>query len=184
MDSIVLTDICECWGDGEKCAHIESFSEAASVVLEKIGHEPGISLEIEGDFKDKCSIQWGEISDSIRGMWADEQEAVEKGACGIACMLVYKLTDYKVIERGVKTSGFDFWLAKKTYSDELDDSLNVFPGDGRLEVSGLLQSSETNTIQSRLKKKQKQIKQSDSMSLPAYIAIVEFASPKALLKNE
>ena len=57
---------------------------------------------------------------------------------------------------------------------------HLFNHAARLEISGILKESRTNTIEKRLKDKMKQTEQSDETCLPAYISIIEFGKPKAL----
>ena len=91
-------------------------------------------------------------------------------------MLAINETEYTIIERSCKGDGFDYWLGKK------DDGL--FNHAARLEISGILQESATNTVEKRLKIKIKQTEQSDESRLPAYISIVEFGKPKAIFKKK
>lgn len=100
----------------------------------------------------------------------DLQEATERGACGIAIVLVQELTGKIVIERSKKGPGFDYWLG------DSDDDL-LFSGKARLEVSGIL-SGTAGQIEGRLKQKKDQIRPSDRLA-PGYIAIVEFGAPMA-----
>jgi hypothetical protein len=53
----------------------------------------------------------------------------------------------------------------------------------KLEISGISKSSKTNKLDYRMTKKKKQVQKSDHLVKKAYISIVEFGTPKALLKR-
>jgi hypothetical protein len=96
-------------------------------------------------------------------------EATERGASAIAFLLMLQLTDYTVIERSRKGTGFDYWLGHK------DDM--IFQRAARLEISGIL-SGTAQTVDTRVAQKKKQTRRSDG-ALPAYIVVVEFGAPTA-----
>ena len=60
----------------------------------------------------------------------------------------------------------------------------MFAPKARLEVSGIAQETENNTIGNRFSKKVQQVSASDTTNVPAYISIVEFSSPKALFNKK
>jgi len=145
-------------------------SEAGGYCLQKNSHNPGSTLSIQGLFDKSCRIYWKyNVSDQIKNSYADEQEAVEFGACGIAISTIVKLTRYTVIKRSCKGTGFDYWLGEK-------ESDLPFEGNARLEVSGIMRGTEEE-IKKRIKIKIDQTKQSDHLSIPAIIAITEFSHP-------
>src|SRR5271167_4337074 len=63
--------------------------------------------------------------------YSPQEEATENGAVGVAILLVDRLTDYHIVQRSWKKTGFDYWLGFK-------DAV-VFQGCARLEVSGIRQ---------------------------------------------
>ena len=79
------------------------------------------------------------------------------------------LTDYQVIQRSPKTTGFDYWLGEKGQS-------YPFQKKARLEVSGILKGTNAQ-VNRRLKEKFNQVKKSDITDLPAVVVIVEFSQP-------
>jgi hypothetical protein len=93
----------------------------------------------------------------------------EYGAYCIAFLIIHHLTDYKVIRRSKRKTGFDYWLGKKETDYPFTDA-------ARLEVSGILKGKNAEITQ-RIKAKQEQVKQSDSSQLPAYIIVTEFKQP-------
>lgn len=129
----------------------------------------GTSLQVYGDTKIDYNLIWDNIfDDQLDKTWADQFYATEHGAICLAVMLALKLTDFTIIERSARKNGFDYWLGKK------GDIL--FQKKARLEISGIFNGSEKE-VNARYKVKIKQTNQSDSLNLPAYIAIVEFSNP-------
>jgi hypothetical protein len=55
---------------------------------------------------------------------------------------------------------------------------DLFQRKARLEVSGILRG-DTRRINSRVREKMEQTKQSDQLSIPAYIAVIEFSTPRS-----
>jgi hypothetical protein len=87
----------------------------------------------------------------------------------VAILLIRALTGYTVIERSRKGTGFDWWLGAED---------NLFQGKARLEVSGILRGT-TRRIDSRIKARMGQTRQSDQLALMAYVVVVEFGTPRA-----
>jgi hypothetical protein len=106
--------------------------------------------------------------------YADLGEATERGAYGIAILLVMHLAGFKVVQRSVKGTGFDYWLG---FADALP-----FQDKARLEVSGILNGNE-GVISSRLRIKIEQTRKSDRLNIPAYVVIVEFGNPLSRVKT-
>ncbi|ABX04034.1 MAG TPA: hypothetical protein DEF47_18125 [Herpetosiphon sp.] len=153
--------------------------EACSIRLEDQRHSRGVQLSVERrcDTKSDHSFvieDWDEITPRHLAAWTDEEYTTEHAACGIACLLAVELTDYTVINRSRKGTGFDYWLAKQ----DGDDILPFDKHDARLEVSGIRQGSGKD-IENRVKLKLRQTNPSDSMQMPAYVVVVEFSQPTA-----
>jgi hypothetical protein len=148
-------------------------AQAASVCLEEQGHSIGVEFKVTGDFEENYKLHWEEPTDQIRRCWNDHEVATEHGAYGMAFLLVRKLTEFTVIERSRKGTGFDYWLGTEE---------QLFKNKARLEVSGIRRGDER-AIKARVKKKINQTKPSDG-SLPAFIIIVEFSKPvSAMVKK-
>src|ERR1700680_191776 len=78
-------------------------------------------------------------------------------------------TIYTVVERSRKGTGFAWWLGTED---------NLFQGKARLEVSGILRGT-TRRINSRIKARIGQTRQSDNLALTAYVVVVGFGTPLA-----
>ncbi len=144
----------------------------AAICLEERRHRRGVMMEVSGSFSVTFSLQWSKTTDQMRREFSDPDEATEDGACGIAILLVGQLTEFQIVRRSWKGPGFDYWLGKKT------DTL--LQNAARLEVSGI-RSGDAKNIQARCRQKVEQTKKSDSLRLPAFIVIVEFGGPAAVM---
>lgn len=147
-----------------------ALAESAAVCLEDRAHQIGVNLRIAGMKAEVFQLEWPSVDEQQRRCYKDLQEATERGAYGVAILVVKEVTGKVVIERSKKGLGFDYWLG------EDDDDL-LFSGKARLEVSGMLSGS-TGQIATRVKQKKDQIKPSDHLA-PGYVAIVEFGEPTA-----
>lgn len=161
-----VPDLTKSWGQ-------EKF-DATLICLDHNKHKSPVTLKVEGQDRIDFILNWkNRITLRIRNTWKDLQEVTEKGAEGIAVLLVAHLTQYKIIQRSAKGTGIDYWMSEK-------DSILPFQNSARLEISGLLNKNDSDFRQ-RIKQKKKQTEQSDNTNIPAYIAVVEFESPKATL---
>jgi hypothetical protein len=150
-------------------------AQACAVCLQERRHISGICrLATRGAFEASYRLVWPEVGDQILRQWNDEQEATEEGAVGIAILFITHRTEYQVVLRSRKGTGFDYWLGRK------DDSL--FQSSARLEVSGI-RVGMPREIARRVESKIQQTKRSDESfgTLPAFVVVVEFGAPVAVV---
>jgi hypothetical protein len=149
------------------------FAEAAAVCLTFSGHKSGVRLKIEGDFVEEYQLEWTqEIGQLEKTSWADMKEAVEYGATALALLLVNELTDFDSFKREDQFQGTDF---------ELSQSKKVNPTieNAKLEISGILTETTENTLNIRVKLKERKIKKRGNLNQLVYVIVVEFGTPKA-----
>ncbi|MEL6257115.1 MAG: hypothetical protein AAFR87_34290 [Bacteroidota bacterium] len=152
-------------------------AEGGAYCLEAQGHASGVLLELSGAFEEKVKVLWPEqVNNQIIRAWADSQEATEFGAIAVAILILQSLTNYTVIERSFKGTGFDYWLGVGEYDE---NRLPFEQRKARLEVSGIWRESKSNTIDARIELKKQQVKKSDDLNLPVLIIVVEFKTPKS-----
>jgi len=151
-------------------------AQAAAVCLEEQGHSNGVPMTIDGQFETTFSMFWSPTTNQVKKCWGDLEVTTEHGAYGVAILLVLKLTEYRVIERSRKGTGFDFWLGRPERSDPL------FQGKARLEVSGI-RNGDNKAIDDRVKSKIKRFDEFKS-TLPAIIVVVEFSNPRSRIVNK
>lgn len=152
-----------------------ALAQAAAVCLEDQEHTVGVSLSVSGVFTKSFAVHWPEVSDQTRRCYNDPEEATEWGACGVAILLVLALTDYTVVERSRKGTGFDYWLGHE------DDDL-PFQHKARLEISGI-RNGNNSAIDRRVKQKLLQTVPTDG-PLPALIVVVEFGNPLSKVRQK
>ncbi len=156
-----LPGITEAWG--------KLLCEASAFCFECQNHSKGVELKVRGMSTTSFSVYWDTtVTDQLRDAWNDEQDLTEFGACGIAILLILKLTSFTVIQRARKGTGVDYWLGYK-------NAERPFQNAARLEVSGIL-SGDASAVRTRVNKKIRQTKPSDG-TLPAFIVVVEFSEP-------
>jgi hypothetical protein len=161
--------------EGYPCLVSESGARlawAGAICLEERKHKRGVLLVVSGDYKASFSLGWPKTSPQVRREWSDPQEATEDGACGVAILLVDALTEYHIVQRSWKSTGFDYWLGPKKKTTRL------LQKTARLEVSGIRVGT-ANTISKRVKERATQTERSDHLNLPAFVVVVEFGTPVA-----
>lgn len=70
-----------------------AMAEAAAVCLDDCGHGTPARLTVDGTEHRVYDLKWPLADDQTRRTWADEQEATEQGACGIAILVVRKYSE-------------------------------------------------------------------------------------------
>jgi len=146
-------------------------------------HSSGVKLRVEDENNtDYYSLIWSNDKIDHEAIFRsyNKDDATECGAEAIALMLSIQRTEYTAVERAITTTGIDYWLGFKNRNPNYP-----FHRASRLEISGIMTESITNTISSRVKRKIKQTKPTDYTSFPIYVIIVEFSKPYAImvLKN-
>ncbi len=153
--------------------------EACLICLHDQQHSSGVSLVVKGITETTFQLQWEEsVTEQMQRAWKDLLVATEIAAYGIAFLLIDTLTDYTVIEKSVKMTGFDYWLTDKQNLVRSSEEF-VVPKEARLEVSGILQAKSKLTVRARVRQKLNQTMVSDKSGFPAYVIVVEFSIPEA-----
>jgi hypothetical protein len=150
------------------------YSEACVVQLEELSHQSSVSLKVLGDNLTTFNLLWS--SSPVTKGWKATAKLTENAATAIAFFLIVELTEYSVIEESRIGTGIDYWLGYDE-SHELYDEDNFL--NARLEISGI--RNDYAGVTARINKKLKQTRPSDYTGLPAYIIVVEFSSPIAVL---
>ncbi len=148
-------------------------AESCAVCLEEQRHTPGVVLEIRGLADAESQLRWKTLASGISDTYADAEVATEYGAIAIALLTVKAITDYTVVRRSMKGTGFDYWLSRAGEPP--------YRHDARLEISGL-RAADGRRLQARIRQKARQTDRSDGV-LPALIAVVEFSHPISFLQR-
>lgn len=150
--------------------------ENSTVMLHQAGHMSPTKTNISGILEQTNQLLWEDnYTEQMARTHADTQEATELAAVCISIAVCQHVTEYTVIERSRKGTGFDYLLG--------NDNEQFLP-KARLEISGIAKETLTNSIESRYKQKMSQVTVSDDTNLPAYISIVEFSNPKVLFNKK
>lgn len=141
----------------------------AAICLEFNDHSSPVRLLVDGEFSRRIALHWSKATDQQKRNWADLQDATENGACGVAILLIKKLTGLTVVERARKREGgHDYWLGQ-------EDDDPYFQKKDRLEVSGILNGNE-DQINARVKQKLAQVEAFWPIK-SCNIIVTEFAGP-------
>lgn len=149
-------------------------AEAAAVALTLNGHKSETILKFRGEEEIDFKIEWTEKTgkDVMKG-WADQRETAEYGAIGITVLVLPEVSDYNYFEKANQGNGFDFWVDEQKIVEGKMIRQNK---NTRLEVSGILKESKTNSVKKRMVIKKKQVKKGNFTN-PALISIVGFGEP-------
>jgi hypothetical protein len=148
-------------------------AEAAAFCLDHHSHLTPVVFAVKGGVSIFGILAWDPVTKQHKATYADVPEATEWGASGIAILVATRLAGVWFVQRSAKGSGVDYWLGNES------DDVGLFQKKARLEVSGILVGTNSE-MQRRPKRKLAQTAPSDSTSLPAYVAIVEFGAPQTL----
>lgn len=150
----------------------ENLYENCIVALHNSKHDSPVTLNVKGLKNCDYNILWDDIyNDQLRRTYNDDQSVTERGAIAISVLLALIQTNYTIIERSRKGTGFDYMLG--------DAQDTLFTPKARLEISGIMNETGSNTLEKRYNQKSTQTDKTDHLKLPAYISVVEFSTPKA-----
>lgn len=157
----------------------QGLTENCIVALESIPHESGCEINISGLHNGKIQLNWNTIVN--KNGYKEEKKYTEKGAEALSFFLAMEYTEYEILEEAIIGTGVDYWLGYG--EDHKDyDPLNFF--NARLEVSGILRETSSNSFSKRISQKKMQTNASDSAGIPAYVSIVEFSTLKAHISKK
>lgn len=156
----------------------EAYGKRCSVALEEMKHSSETPLNTDGSISESFSVKWN-VQKNKAG-FRETKKNVELGAVALSFLLLNKVTGYDTFYEAFQGEGVDYWISFPEDHPDYDE-LNFM--NLRLEVSGINKESSTNTIEKRAREKEQQSKLSDSSSTDAYISVIEFGTPKAILKK-
>ena len=170
-------------------------AQAGAVCLESQGHNNGVPLTVRGSFNNSYRLAWVPVTRQAIRTWSDDDEATEDGAASISVLLANREIGQQVILRCRKSTpqnptGFDYWLgddnadkmsdAERAATESLADILanGNLVARSRMEVSGIRNGNDS-IVQTRVRRKLRQMNPSDTTGLPGYATVVEFGQPLA-----
>lgn len=157
----------------------QGLTENCIVALESIPHYTGCELAVTGLHTGKVPLNWS--TKVNKNGYKEPVKYTEKGAEALSFFLATRYTEYEIVQESTIGTGFDYWLGygknHKNY-----DPLNFF--NARLEISGILKETTSNSLTRRIAEKKKQTNVSDKMCIPAFISVVEFSKLKAHISKK
>lgn len=147
-----------------------SLAQAAAVCLQSQGHPQGVLLVVAGVVTASLPMTWRHANDQARRSWANEIDATEDGAAGVAILLARHSLGYIVTSRSRHGTGFDYWLDRDAKTQPLHDAI-------RMEVSGI-RTGTASAVTKRIRQKLSQM-QAGGIAAPGYAIVVEFGHPQA-----
>jgi hypothetical protein len=152
-----------------------TYLEAARVCLDR-HHQPPAQFTIRnGTSEMEAVAEWDPADDRIRGAWANEVDATEKGAYACVVAAVELSEGLYAVRRAETRTGADYYIGPaKAGTEDLEDCL-------RLEVSGT-DTGHSSALEGRLREKVEQTLRGNS-NLPAMAGVVGFRAKLILLEH-
>ena len=166
-DAVIRLDASNCAFEALTPHYGAMCCEAASFCFEQHRHSVPTRAALNGCDTPHAHFHWTSPPAQAAATYRDRDVAAEQGAYAVAIAVLNQFHGYKVIERSVKGTGFDFWIG--TTADSLP-----FQNKVRLEVSGIFEGQ--SRVNARLKSKLKQMAPSDQ-SGSGFAVVAEFGSP-------
>ncbi|MEK7257128.1 MAG: hypothetical protein AAB316_20400, partial [Bacteroidota bacterium] len=135
----------------------------------------GVTLKVEGDFETFFVLDWQYVSK--RGGWKEPRDLAENAAIAIGFLLIFNLTNYRVVEQAIIGTGFDYWLGYKEDSQHFDPDNYL---NASLEVSGINRGSRGKMTQ-RIRQRLRRVGLSALLNIPGYIAVTELSQPISII---
>jgi hypothetical protein len=147
-----------------------AYAEAAIVCLGRHHHSPQRVFLKDNLTEMGCTVEWKAADERTLDGWANEHDATEYGAYGLALAAIELTRGMVAVRRAETRTGADYYLGLPGSADaDLETSL-------RLEVSGTDLGND-DAIQTRLREKLRQAERGSS-NLPALATVVGFAALK------
>ncbi|HKV12581.1 MAG TPA: hypothetical protein VJ725_30835 [Thermoanaerobaculia bacterium] len=149
-----------------------NYARACAVCLEEAGHPAQCIVTITGSFARQFLLIRPDLTDQIRSAHADLFRATEDGSCGLAILVVAKLTNLEVLRQSSRKNGFDYVLVPR--------GSFLFQNRVRLEVTGTRTSKTERELELLVEEKRRRFdKFGDQGIPPAIIVVVDFGRPLA-----
>ena len=161
--------------------------KSAMVCLNHHQHQSGVQLYVEPEKIGFCTLHWtGHVTIEMLRQYAGTTaklrnyapttRTIDDATCAIALLFIRDNTEYTAFEKATIGTTVDYYLRNQATDSDL-----IFNNTARLEISGILQTTPTNTMQGRLRQKQRRLVDE---GLQTFIVIVEFSQPGLLMSSE
>ncbi|MDF2434140.1 MAG: hypothetical protein JWP44_3771 [Mucilaginibacter sp.] len=174
MDIFIIEDL-KFFADQFSPIHCDFLAENCIVALEKHGHASGCEVALVNEAQaEQFAVAWSK--GVIEAGYKESTKITERAAEAVGFYLSRRNTSYHILEEAIIGTGIDYWLG---YDENhvLYDERNFLKA--RLEISGIDEETPSNNLKRRIGEKKEQTAKSDDLGIPAYIAVIEFSTPKA-----
>jgi len=155
------------------------FGTGASYCFRRSRRSGPIVLRLRYERRDDAlTVGVHRITAAVKRAFADEPDAAEHGAYGVALLVAATQMRLRFAARSFKGTGFDFFMYAPDAPTDTDD--DIFAGTWGLEATGILKGDDTE-IKKRLKLKREQVALAAKVR-PVLIAVVEFSRPIAIFE--
>ena len=158
---------------GVTAAIASTYLEAAAVCLQR-HHSNPIDINIKHINELVATAKWDQPDETSIRAWANEIDATEAGAYGVALAAVEVCDGLVAYARAETRTGADYYLG------QAGTDLSDLECSHRFEVSGISLADEAK-INTRLRRKIAQVK-AGSSNLPAIAAVVGFSTKTVLME--
>jgi hypothetical protein len=84
--------------------------DAIVTTMHRAGHPEIVSMLLSGDQTKQIVLEWEDtFSEQIDRTFKKDSSMIDAAAVGVSCLLAKEETDYTVVERAYKGSGFDYY---------------------------------------------------------------------------
>lgn len=148
----------------------------AAVALDKFHKDSNTEIEfaIDGVVL-TANLHWD--SNFSKAAMKEMTEAANQGGVAMAMFVMSVLQDYSYVEQSEIGEGVDYRFMK---DEPADDDLNFLEDPHYVEVSGVLEESRTNTLNTRIKIKHDQINRGSRKDEESSVIVTLFSYPKTV----
>jgi len=148
----------------------------AAVALDRFHTNSNAEIEflIDGVVK-TANLNWD--SNFSKAAMKEMTEAANQGGVAMAMFVMSILEDFKYVEQSEIGEGVDYRFMK---NEPKDDDLNFLENPHYVEVSGILEESNSNTLNGRIKIKHNQIKRGARRDEESSVIVTLFRQPKTV----
>lgn len=148
----------------------------AATALDKFHNNSSVEFEfvIHGESK-RAILHWN--SEFSKLAMKENKDIANQGGVALAWFVMSVLLNYKYVEQTEIGDGVDYFFRESAPND---DELNFLENNHYVEVSGILEESETNTLRKRIKDKHNQISKGNKSGESSSIIVTLFSKPKTV----
>ena len=155
---------------------IISHNQWAATAFDKFHSDSKALIEFDIDgVVTRTNLNWS--SEFSKAAMREEIDMANHGGVAMAWFVMSVLRDYTYVEQSEIGDGVDYRFRTE---EPADDDLNFLDDYHYVEISGILQESETNTLKGRIKSKHDQINKGGKRDKPSSVIVTLFSVPKTV----